>query len=75
MTSDSSWHDLYWHGQNLAYVCKGFRTKYKHAQENDDEEAMRIWGEALRKITMNTVEIAKTVLGVEEILKGRKIVA
>jgi len=29
----------------------------------------RNWGEALRKVTMNCVDIAKTVLGVEEIVK------
>lgn len=32
---------------------------------------MRIWAEALRKITNDCVSIAKTVLGVEEIVKGK----
>jgi len=33
---------------------------------------MRIWGEALRKATMNCVEIAKIVLHVEEIVNGKR---
>ena len=33
------------------------------------------WHEAARKMTMNCVDIAKTVLGVEEIVKGKKITA
>ena len=70
-----AWHDLYWHGQNLAYNIKALRTKFKHAVEEDDEEKMLIWVEAIRKQTVNCVDIAKTVLGVEEIVKGRKIVA
>ena len=75
MNDDTSWHDLYWHGKNLAYVCKGFRTKYKHAVERDDEAAMMIWAEGLRKMTNDCVAIAKTVLGVEEIVKGKRITA
>jgi len=72
---DAAWHDLYWHGRNLAYVCKAFKTKFKHAKERDDEHMMQVWAEALRKNTQNCVDIAKTVLGVEEIVKGKKIVA
>jgi len=66
-----AWHDLYMHGENLSYVCKAFRTKFNHAEEDDNEEGMRIWGEALRKVTNDCVAIAKTVLGVEEIVKGK----
>ena len=69
----AAWHDLYWHGRNLAYVCKSFKTQFKHAEEREDYEAMKSWAEALRKTTVNCVDIAKTVLGVEEIVKGRKI--
>jgi len=32
---------------------------------------MIAWAECLRKNTMNCVDVAKTVLGVEEILKGK----
>ena len=66
-----SWHDLYAHGERLNAVCKRFITEFKKAEEENNDELMRIWGEALRKVTMNTVEIAKTVLGVEEIVKGK----
>ena len=34
---------------------------------------MIIYGEALRKVTMNCVDVAKTVLGVEEIVNGKAI--
>jgi len=67
-----SWTDLYAHGERLNTVCKRFITEFKKAEEEDDDELMRIWGEALRKVTMNCVEIAKTVLGVEEIVNGKK---
>jgi len=66
-----SWTNLYKHGQRLNTVCKKFMTEFKKAVEEDDEALMQIWGEALRKVTMNTVEIAKTVLGVEEIVKAK----
>jgi len=70
---NTAWHDLYWHGQNLAYIIKAFRTRFKNAVEEGDEEKMQIWAEAIRKQTVNCVDIAKTVLGVEEIVKGKKI--
>ena len=72
-TSNPAWHDLYWHGQNLAYIIKAFRTRFKAAVEEGDEAKMLKWGEAVRKKTVNCVDIAKTVLGVEEIVKGKKI--
>ena len=70
-----AWHDLYWHGSNLAYIIKGFRTKYKHAEDEGDGESMRIWAEAIRKTTNDCVVIAKTVLQVEAIVKGKKVYA
>jgi len=64
-----SWTDLYSHGERLNAVCKRFITEFKKAEEENNDELMRIWGEALRKVTMNCVDVAKTVLGVEEIVK------
>jgi len=46
-------------------------TQFKNAEERDDHAMMIIWGEALRKTTANCVEVAKTVLGVEEIVKAK----
>jgi len=66
-----SWTNLYKHGQNLNTVCKRFMTEFKKAVEEDNEDLMIIYGEALRKVTMNCVDIAKTVLGVEEIVKAK----
>ena len=48
-------------------------TEFKKAEEEDNEAMMQIWGECLRKVTMNCVDIAKTVLHVEEIVNGKKI--
>ena len=75
MVDESSWHDLYWHGRNLTYLVKSYRTQYKHAEERGDIKAMQSWGEAQRKVEMNVVEIAKTVLQVEAIVKGKKVYA
>ena len=69
-----SWHDLYWHGENLAILCRSYKTQFQNAEANEDYEKMVIWGECLRKVIMNCSDIAKTVLGVEEIVKGKKIV-
>ena len=69
-----SWHDLYKHGERLSTLCKKFFTEFRNAEERGDEEAMRMWGEALRKATMNCVDIAKTVLAVEEIVKGKRAI-
>jgi len=68
-----SFTNLYKHGQRLNTLCKKFFTEFKKAEETDNSDLMIIYGEALRKVTMNTVEIAKTVLGVEEIVKGKSI--
>ena len=67
-----SWTNLYKHGQRLNSVCKRFITEFKKAEEENNDELMIIWGEALRKVTMNCVDVAKTVLGVEDIIKGKK---
>jgi len=68
----SNWTDLYSHGQKLNWLCKRFFTEFKKAEKEDNEGLMIIWGEALRKVTMNCVDIAKVVLNVEEIVKGKQ---
>jgi len=65
--------DLYKHGIRLNTVCKRFITEFKKAEKNEDDEMMRVWGEALRKVTMNCVDIAKVVLDIEEIVKGKSV--
>jgi len=67
--------DLYKHGQRLNTLCKKFFTEFKNAEERDDNAMMIIWGEALRKVTMNCVNVAMTVLGVEEIVKGKRVLS
>jgi len=67
------WHDLYSHGQHLNTVCKRFFTEFKKAQEEGNDDLMLIYAEALRKTTMNCVDVAKVVLQVEEIIKGKRI--
>jgi len=71
MTADFT--DLYKHGTRLNTVAKRFLTEFKKAEENDDGDLMRIWGESFRKITVNIVEIAKCVLDIEEIVKGKSV--
>jgi len=66
-----SWTNLYKHGIRLNTLCKSFMTQFKKAEERDDHPMMIVWGEALRKTTANCVEVAKTVLGVEEIVKAK----
>ena len=70
-----SWHDLYYHGRNLDYLVRSYRTQYKHAEKRGDINAMQWLGEAQRKVEMNCVEVAKTVLQVEAIVKGKKVYA
>jgi len=62
---------LYTHGEKLNWLCQSFYKKFKHAEERDDHEWMLAWGEALRKCTNDVVAIAKTVLAVEDIVKGK----
>ena len=68
-----SFTNLYKHGQRLNSICKKAFTEFKKAEEEDNEDMMIIWGECLRKVTMNCVDIAKTVLAVEEIVKGKRV--
>ena len=67
-----SWHDLYTHGQRLEYVCKQMNTKFKLAIKEGNDSMALVYAESLRRITMDTVAIAKVVLGVEEIVKKKK---
>jgi len=62
---------LYKHGQRLNALCKKAFSEFKRAEEEDNADMMIAWAECLRKNTMNCVDVAKTVLGVEEILKGK----
>jgi len=68
----NNWTNLYTHGERLGWLCKRFFTLFKKAVDENDENRMIMYGEALRKVTMNCVDIAKTTLGVEEIVKGKK---
>lgn len=70
-----SWTDLYRHGETLARLAKSLETNYNNAMEEGNLSMALSWQEAARKMTNSCVDIAKTVLGVEEIVKGRKIVA
>ena len=68
-----SWHDLYTHGQRLEYVCKQMNSKFKQAIKEGNDDMARVYAESLRRITMDTVAIAKVVLGVEEVIKKKRI--
>jgi len=69
----NNWTNLYTHGERLNWLCKRFFTLFKQAEEDDNKDLMIIYGEALRKVTMNCVDVAKTVLAVEEIVNGKAI--
>jgi len=65
--------DLYVHGKKLNTIAKSAFTKFKNClEEGKDIEAIQ-WSESFRKATMNCVDVAKIVLGVQEILKGKKL--
>ena len=65
--------DLYSHGRKLNTQAKSAMTKFKHClEEGKDLEAIA-WAESFRKTTMNIVDISKIVLGVEQVLKGKKL--
>ena len=55
-------------------LCRSFKTQFQNAEEKEDYGMMQIWGDALRKTTMNCADLAKTVLGVEEIVKGKQVI-
>ena len=68
-----AWHDLYWHGEVLARQIRRYETLQDTAYEEGDKHYIEVWGEALRKVTVNTKDIAKDVLQVEAIVKGKKV--
>jgi len=68
-----SFTDLYAHGAKLNSLAKSAFKKFKHAEERGDDLGMIAWAESFRKCTMNCVDVAKTVLAVEEIVKGKNI--
>jgi len=70
LTSDFS--DLYRHGTKLNIVAKRFFTLWKQAEQDGDDAKLLIYAECFRKYTMNIVEVAVKVLGVEELLKGKQ---
>jgi len=69
----NNWINLYTHGERLGWLCKRFFTLFKKAVDENDENRMIMYGEALRKVTMNCSELARIVLAVEEIIKGKRI--
>ena len=69
-----SWTDLYTHGERLNWLCRSALKKFKSAEEAGDNLMMIAWAESFRKCTMNCVDVAKTVLAVEEIVKGKNII-
>jgi len=69
LTSDFT--DLYRHGAKMNTVAKRFFTLFKQAEMDGDDDKLLIYAECFRKITMNIVEIAYKVLGVEELIKGK----
>jgi len=69
----NNWTNLYTHGERLNWLCKRFFTLFKQAEEEDNGDRMIMYGEALRKVTMNCCDLAKTVLGVEELIKGKRV--
>ena len=69
------WHDLYADGQRLEYIIKQLHKKFKKYTKDDNEAMMRTYADSIRKMTMDKVNIARTVLGVEDVIKkANKIV-
>jgi len=66
------WHDLYADGQRLEYILKQLNKKFKKYTKEDNEAMMRTYGDSIRKITMDKVNIAKIVLGVEDVINRAK---
>ena len=62
---------MYSHGEKLNWLCKSALKKFKSAEVAGDDLMMIAWAEAFRKATNDCVAIAKTVLKVEEIVKGK----
>ena len=68
---NTNWHDLYSDGIRLEYILKQLMKKYKKATKDNEPMAI-VYAESIRKITHEKVDIAKTVLGVEQIIKDKK---
>ena len=68
-----SFTDLYMWGQRLASLAKSAESKYKSAIERDDEIMSLAWLESARKTINSTIDVAKTILSVEEVVKGKRI--
>ena len=68
----TNWHDLYSDGIRIEYVCKQIFTKLKKAAKAGNDPMVVVYAECLRKLTHEKVDIAKTVLGVEQIIKDKK---
>ena len=68
-----SFTDLYTHGAKLNALAKSAFKKFKHYSEQGDTVMAIAWAESFRKATMNCVDVAKCVLGVESLLKGKKL--
>jgi len=65
--------NLYNHGRKLNTLSKSAFTKFKSCLESGDSMMAIAWAESYRKTVMNIVDIAKIVLGVEQVLKGKKL--
>ena len=69
------WHDIYADGVRLEYIIKQLHKKFKKYTKENNEDMMRVYADSIRKITMDKVNIARTVLGVEDVIKkGTKII-
>lgn len=69
MTNDFT--NLYSHGIKMNTVAKRYFSLFKTAVEEDNEAMILQWGECFRKQVMEVVSVAKTVLSVEELIKGK----
>ena len=74
MTGNRSWTDLYRHGETLARLAKSLETNYNNAMDEGDLHMALSWQEAARKMTNSCIAVAMTVLGVEDIVKGKQVI-
>ena len=63
---------MYWHGEVLARQMRRYETLQDKAYLDNDMHYVEVWGEALRKATVNCKDIAKDVLRIDEIVKGKR---
>jgi len=68
-----SWTDLYTLGERMNFITKTFDKKLRHAEAEDNDLKIEIWGEALRKVLNDQAALAKTVLSVEQLVKGKYV--